>query len=211
MAPADGGKPVLGTNPIAISAPAVDGLTPLLDMATSNVAYGKLIVAANSGTPIPLGWAVDCDGQPTTDPQAGLDGALLPLGGPKGFGLAFMIDVLCALGDANVSPDVHPLYGERSTPQRLGFSTIAINPEPLAGTALLTSRLTRLVDAVHGAARDVDASAMIPGEPEQRHERDSIKSASLADETLAELQVLASTYELPLEATVEEPEGHLPQ
>ena len=197
MAPAAGGRPVLGTNPIAIGAPSVGKLTPLLDMATSNIAYGKLIIAANSSLPIPLGWAIDRDGKPTTDPRAGLDGALLPLGGPKGFGLAFMIDVLCALGDANVSPDVHPLYGERSIPQKLGFSIIAINPELLAGSTLLTSKLTRLIEAVHGATRNTEAVTMIPGEPEQCFERNS-RVMWLTDETHAQLRALADTYELPL-------------
>jgi ureidoglycolate dehydrogenase (NAD+) len=198
MAPPFGGKRVLGTNPIAVGAPPVGELTPLLDMATTNVAYGKLIVAARSGTPIPLDWAVDVDGQPTSDATRGLDGALLPLGGPKGFGLAFIVDVFSALGGAQVSPDVHPLYGERSIPQKLGFSVIAINAEMLGGTEVFHSRLKRLIDAVHAAGSDDVPKPMIPGEPEQRQEREAHGQLWLSDEDVAELDLLAKTYALPL-------------
>jgi len=196
MATAGGGKRVLGTNPIAIGAPTVGELTPLLDMATSEVAYGKLIVAAGSRKAIPVGWAVDVDGRSTTDAQAGLDGALLPLAGPKGFGLAFMIDVLCALGGANVSADVHPLYGDRAIPQKLGFTVIAIAPELLGGTEQLISKLNRLTDAVHNAGFPGGPAPMIPGEPEQRHEHAAEQGMKLTDETLAELRALAESDDL---------------
>jgi LDH2 family malate/lactate/ureidoglycolate dehydrogenase len=198
MAPPAGGKRVLGTNPIAVGAPPVGELTPLLDMATSNVAYGKLLVAAQSGTPIPLDWAVDVDGQPTSDATRGLDGALLPLGGPKGFGLAFIVDLFSALGGAQVSPDVRPLYGERSLPQQLGFTVIAINAEMLGGTETFHTRIRRLIDAVHAAGSDDVPTPMIPGEPEQRQEREADGQLWLSDEAVAELDVLANTYALPL-------------
>ena len=198
MAPPFGGKRVLGTNPIAVGAPPVGELTPLLDMATTNVAYGKLLVAARSGTPIPLDWAVDVDGQPTSDAKRGLDGALLPLGGPKGFGLAFIVDVFAALGGAYVSPDARPLYGERSRPQKLGFNVIAINAEMLGGTEIFHSRLERLIDAVHAAGSGDVPMPMIPGEPEQRHEREANGQLLLSDEELAELDALAEAYALPL-------------
>lgn len=198
MAPPSGGRRVLGTNPIAVGAPPVGALTPLLDMATTHVAYGKLIVAARSGTPIPLDWAVDADGQPTSDAARGLDGALLPLGGPKGFGLAFMVDVFSALGGAQVSPDVRPLYGERSIPQKLGFSVIAINAQMLGVSEVFHSRLERLVEAVHAAGSGDVPTPMIPGEPEQRQEREAGGQLSLSDEDVAELDALANAYALPL-------------
>jgi ureidoglycolate dehydrogenase (NAD+) len=198
MAPPFGGKRVLGTNPIAVAAPPVGELTPLLDMATTNVAYGKLIVAARAGDAIPLDWAVDVDGQPTADAGRGLDGALLPLGGPKGFGLAFIVDLLSSLGGALVSPDVHPLYGERSIPQKLGFSVIAVNPEMLGGAEMFRNRIERLVDAVHAAGGDDVPAPLIPGEPEQRREAEADGQLPLSDQDLAELDALAKTYDLPL-------------
>jgi LDH2 family malate/lactate/ureidoglycolate dehydrogenase len=198
MAPPFGGKSVLGTNPIAAGAPPVGELTPLLDMATTHVAYGKLLVAARSGDPIPLDWAVDVDGKPTSDATKGLDGALLPSGGPKGFGLAFFVDVFAALSGALVSPDVHPLYGERSIPQKLGFSVIAVDAEMLGKAEVFQSRLDRLVDAVHAAGGADVPTPMIPGEPEQRFEREANGELSLDDEDIAELDALAKMYALPL-------------
>jgi LDH2 family malate/lactate/ureidoglycolate dehydrogenase len=198
MAPPFGGRRVLGTNPIAVGVPPVGELTPLLDMATTNVAYGKLLVAARSGDPIPLDWAVDVDGRPTSDAASALEGALLPSGGPKGFGLAFMVDVLSALGGAQVSPDVHPLYGERSTPQKLGFSVIAIDAELLGGTQVFHSRLERLVEAVHAAGGPDVPAPMIPGEPEHRYERGAKGELSLSAEDVAELTALAERYAVPL-------------
>lgn len=198
MAPPGGGKPVLGTNPIAIGVPPAGELTPLLDMATTNVAYGKLIVAAQSDDPVPLDWAVDTNGEPTSDAKSGLSGALLPMGGPKGFGLAFMIDAFSALGGAHVSPDVNPLYGDRSIPQKLGFSVIAVNPGLLGGAGQFRSRIERLVGAVHNAGRGDAPAPMIPGEPEQRQEREAGGQLSLSDEEVADLGVLAETYRVPL-------------
>lgn len=205
MAPPAGGKRVLGTNPIAVGAPRVGELTPLLDMATTNVAYGKLLVAARSGAPIPLDWAVDVDGRPTDDATRGLDGALLPLGGPKGFGLAFIVDVFSALGGARVSPDVHPLYGERSIPQKLGFDVIAIKAEMLGGADVFHRGLERLVGAVHAAGGDDVPTPMIPGEHEQRYEREANGQLWLSEEEVAELESLARAYASPLPFEISSP------
>ncbi len=97
MMPTGGREKLVGNNPIAYAVPT-GGETPLvLDMATSVVAGGKLDVARLKGESIPLGWALDRDGNPTTDPVAARQGALLPLGGPKGYGLAVVLDILCGV------------------------------------------------------------------------------------------------------------------
>jgi LDH2 family malate/lactate/ureidoglycolate dehydrogenase len=196
MAPPAGGRRVLGTNPIAIAVPGDAGVRPLLDMATSGVAYGKLIVAAEEGSEIPLDWAVDGDGAPTSDPRAGLDGALLPAAGPKGFGLAYMIDMLAAMGGAQVSPDVHPLYGDRSIPQGLGFAMLAIDPEALEG-ALFAARVRRLAEAVRAAGRAGEPAPLIPGEPESRFAADHAGSAPLLPGTRRTLATLGERYGVP--------------
>src|SRR5262249_27373210 len=93
MPPPGGATAVLGHNPPTIAVPP--GHQPvILDMALSEVALGKIRLAAADGRDIPLTWATDRDGLPTADPRAAIGGMLLPLGGPKGFGLAFMVDVL---------------------------------------------------------------------------------------------------------------------
>lgn len=101
VAPFGGAERRLGTNPLCIAVPRGDGDTAVLDMATSAVAVGKLEIARRRGEPIPLGWVVDVDGRPSTDPRAYYDGgAVLPLGGDqghKGYGLSFMVETMCGL------------------------------------------------------------------------------------------------------------------
>jgi LDH2 family malate/lactate/ureidoglycolate dehydrogenase len=163
-----GGRPVLGTNPIAAAVPVTGDGGPRLDMATSEAAHGKLIGASNRGEAIPLGWAVDVDGNPTDDPDRGLAGALLPSGGPKGFGLAFIVDCLLAVGGARTSDHAGPLYGDPTKPQELGHAFIAIRVDAVQSTGEYSERIAALSSAVHqsgipGSGR----RPMIPGEPER--------------------------------------------
>src|SRR5580704_932188 len=99
--PFGGNTALLGSNPICIAVPSSRHGAVILDMATSAVALGKVQLARQRGEAIPLGWVVDKDGQPTTDPEAYWEGgALLPLGGDqghKGYGLSFMVEVFCGL------------------------------------------------------------------------------------------------------------------
>ncbi|MCX7039517.1 MAG: Ldh family oxidoreductase [Spirochaetes bacterium] len=94
VAPFGSADPFFGTNPFSIAVPSAEGRALVLDMSASVVARGKIRLAAMSGESIPLGWACDETGEPTTDPKRALKGSLLPLGGPKGSGLAMMIDIL---------------------------------------------------------------------------------------------------------------------
>jgi LDH2 family malate/lactate/ureidoglycolate dehydrogenase len=94
MPPTGGTKKLVGNNPFAMAVPTGRDWPMVLDMATSVVAGGKLDVARSKGESIPLGWARDADGNPTTDPVAARAGSLEPLGGPKGYGMALMLDVL---------------------------------------------------------------------------------------------------------------------
>src|SRR6185437_6341977 len=95
LIPAPGGaKAVIGNNPLAIGVPRAGAEPIVLDMALSESALGKIRIAAAEGREIPPTWATDASGVPTTDPQAAIAGLLLPAAGPKGYGLAFMVDVL---------------------------------------------------------------------------------------------------------------------
>jgi LDH2 family malate/lactate/ureidoglycolate dehydrogenase len=98
-------KPAVGTNPLAVAAPAGKKPPFVLDMATSVVAMGKLGIAQREGKSIPEGWAIDKEGKPITDPTKyrGDEGGLLPLGGTpalggyKGFGLGVLVEILCGV------------------------------------------------------------------------------------------------------------------
>src|SRR5450756_503724 len=121
MAPWGGRKGFLGTNPLSIAAPAGKERPFVFDMATSVVARGAVILAAKKGEQIPPTWAVDKDGLPTTDAKAALEGAVLPLGGHKGFGLAMAIDILSGiLASGPFGPHIGELYNNPTKQQKVG-------------------------------------------------------------------------------------------
>jgi LDH2 family malate/lactate/ureidoglycolate dehydrogenase len=129
LMPAPGGAEALvGNNPIAIALPSAGEFPVEADMALSATAMGKIRLAAAAGQPIPEDWAVDSQGHPTTDPAAAIKGMLLPAAGPKGFGLAFVIDLLCGgLSDGAVGAEVRPLYGDPAEPYRCSHFFMAIH------------------------------------------------------------------------------------
>ena len=131
MSPPGGSTPYLGTNPIGAGFPT-SGAPVIVDMATSQVARGHILKAARVGEPIPEGWAVDAEGQPTTDPEAAIGGSLLPLGGEKGFALALLVEVLSGvLASAAVGPEVVGTFAPAERESNVGHCFIAIDPEAL--------------------------------------------------------------------------------
>ncbi|HEV2573173.1 MAG TPA: Ldh family oxidoreductase [Beijerinckiaceae bacterium] len=129
LMPAPGGaEPLTGNNPLAIVAPSNAPFSPEIDMALSAVAMGKIRNAAAAGQPIPEGWAADKSGAVTTDPKAAIEGMLLPAAGPKGFGLAFLIDLLCGgLSGGGIGAQVAPLYGPPEKPYGSASFFLAID------------------------------------------------------------------------------------
>jgi LDH2 family malate/lactate/ureidoglycolate dehydrogenase len=129
LMPAPGGaEAMVGNNPIAIALPSAGEFPVEADMALSATAMGKIRLAAAAGQRIPENWAVDSQGRPTTDPAMAIKGMLLPAAGPKGFGLAFVIDLLCGgLSDGAVGAEVHPLYGDPGEPYRCAHFFLAIH------------------------------------------------------------------------------------
>lgn len=168
MAPPGGLERRLSPNPIAMAVPHTEGRTPfVLDMTTSVVAVGKIRVAAARGEPVPEGWLLDADGQPTTDPaafDADPPGALLPLGGPvahKGFGLALAVEALAgALSPAGTSrPE-----GESGAN---GLFTMALDPEAFGGGEAFEASFGGLLDYVRATPLRAGASEiLVPGQPE---------------------------------------------
>jgi len=194
-----GGAPVLGTNPLAVAVPLSALARPQLDMATTTTSQGRLMIAEQSGESIPLGWAVDSRGKPTTSASEGLRGALLPVGGPKGFGLAFAIDSLLAIAGAHVSTEVAALGGDPAEPQRLGHLAIAVRADAAQTLDDYRSAIGGLVDAIHDSSTGFDVpDAVAPGEPELSRAQGADGHIGLSPHVLAELGELASQWGIPL-------------
>lgn len=129
IAPPGGAKPVLGTNPLAFAVPRADGPPMVLDQSASAVTKTKVMMHRDRGEAIPEGWAIDRNGQPTTDPEAGLLGSMAPAGGHKGFGIALVVEVLAAaLSGAHLSASAAPFTGDKGGPSATGQCLIAIDP-----------------------------------------------------------------------------------
>jgi LDH2 family malate/lactate/ureidoglycolate dehydrogenase len=123
-----GAEALIGNNPIAVALPSAGEFPAEADMALSATAMGKIRLAAAAGESIPGDWAIDREGRPTTDPTAAIKGMLLPAAGPKGFGLAFVVDLLCGgLSEGAVGAEVRPLYGDPAEPYRCGHFFLAIH------------------------------------------------------------------------------------
>lgn len=130
VAPPGGSAPVLGTNPVSFAVPDGDGgVGMLFDQSTSATAIGKVRVAASAGDPIPEGWAVDGQGQPTTNAKAALEGSLLSAGGYKGYGFGLMAELLAgALTGSVLSTQAAPLKTPEGPAHDLGQFYLLIDP-----------------------------------------------------------------------------------
>lgn len=144
--PAIAPGPVLGTNPIALGAPA-EPRPIIIDTSISVVARGKIIAAAKKGEPIPEGWALDKVGQPTTDAQAALEGSLLPIGEGKGFALAVLVEILAGvLAGQMLSPDLPLPWVSPAQAAKPGLLLWALEPRAF-GTGY-GSRVAQLIEAL---------------------------------------------------------------
>jgi (2R)-3-sulfolactate dehydrogenase (NADP+) len=158
--PAAGGKRALfGTNPIAAVFPRRDGDALTIDLSLSEVARGKIMVAARAGNAIPLGWALDRDGRPTTDAKAALEGSMLPMGGTKGAMLALVVELLVtALTGAALGFEASSFFVEEGNRPRIGQAFLVIDPDALAGRDVYLERIETLI-----AAMLEDADVRLPG------------------------------------------------
>lgn len=133
VAPAGGTQPLFGTNPLAFGWPRAEGLPYVFDFATSVAARGEIELHRRAGQRIPEGWAIDATGQPTTDPELALAGAMLPFGGHKGSALSTMIELLggAMIGDLT-SAEALDVLGTTSLLPRHGELILAFDPERFA-------------------------------------------------------------------------------
>jgi L-2-hydroxycarboxylate dehydrogenase (NAD+) len=128
LPPWGGTEALLSTNPISIAVPASRHPIITLDMATTNTAFGKIRLKAQRGELMPEGWMIDREGKPLTDPKRASEGFLLPIGGPKGYGLALMIGLLAGtLNGAAFGRDVVDYTVDSKTPSNTGQSILALD------------------------------------------------------------------------------------
>lgn len=148
MAPWGGAEPVFGTNPIAFAAPRRDAPPLIIDLSLSKVARGKIMAASKAGEPIPEGWALDRNGNPTTDAKAALAGTMVPAGEAKGATLAFMVEILAAtLTGANHSFEASSFFDADGPAPGVGQTIIAFSPQEANGRAF-ADRIEALIGTV---------------------------------------------------------------
>lgn len=194
VTPFGGAGKVLGTNPLSIALPT-DGEDPItVDMATSTGAYGKVVAARNSGDTVPEGWAVDAQGEPTTDPQAALDGALTPFGGHKGSGLSVALEGLSAgFSEASYAYETTDIWVDPSSQMNVGHTLFAINPEFLGGIEHARARFGSLRERV----RDSGPQVFAPGDIEARRRATNLSEIDLSPSTFELLRETAQKWEVP--------------
>lgn len=213
VAPTRAIAPLLGTNPIAVAAPAGRHGIFCLDMATSTIPRGRIEVASRRGEPLQPSWAIDAAGNPTDSPEAALEGALLPLGGTeanggyKGYGLTLLVDILTGvLGGGVAGPQIVPLFSPDHGPADLSQTFIVIDPDAIDEAGAFEARMEHEIDLLIAArtAPDAPGRVLMPGEPEAEAERRSAERGVAIDrEHLAALQTLADRFDVLLPPATE--------
>jgi (2R)-3-sulfolactate dehydrogenase (NADP+) len=188
--PAAGGRRALfGTNPIAAIFPRRGPLPLTIDLSLSEVARGKVMVAAKEGRPIPLGWALDEHGMPTTDASAALRGSMLAMGGTKGAMLALVVELLVtALTGAAHGFEASSFFVDEGNRPRIGQAFIVIDPTALAGSDVYFERVETLV-----AAMLEDDGVRMPGERRAKlAARAAVEGVAISEALARQLQALAA-------------------
>jgi ureidoglycolate dehydrogenase (NAD+) len=187
---------VLGTNPLAYAVPRGQGHPVFLDIATSAVAASKVYAAKALGQPIPDNWLVDENGVPTTDPRHYPQrGALLPMAGHKGYGLALLVEILSAvMTGAAIGPQVTSWVADAPEPVNQGHFFMAIDGAAALAPGEFGQRMDWLADYIHGVPKAHDAARIyLPGEMEwERYERATTQGLKLPADVTERLEALAA-------------------
>ncbi len=203
IVPWGGRKAYFGTNPIAFGFPTRREPPVIVDMSSSVVARGKIILAAQQGLPIPPGWAVDGEGRETTDAAAALQGAVLPLGGPKGYALALAVEMLSGvLSGAAFGPHVNNIYEEGASPSGVGHSFILLDIARWMPLDEYYARVDQFIGEIKATPRAAGAEEVLyPGERRYRAFLEKTREGIALPETVVEeLAELAGQYGVPLPA-----------
>lgn len=175
VVPFGGKTSFLGTNPIAYGVPAKTKKPYILDMATSNVAWGKILQAREEGKEIPEGWGVDENGAAVTDPNKVV--SLSTFGGPKGYGLSVIVDVFSGLlAGAAFGPHIGKMYDDLDKKRKLGHYFCVINPSFFTDTDIFLEQMDQMIEELKQVepAPGFDR-VYVPGEIEQINEEKNLK------------------------------------
>ncbi|ARK28651.1 Ldh family oxidoreductase [Halalkalibacter krulwichiae] len=178
MAPFGGIQPYLGTNPFAFGVPAQKNKPIIFDMATSVVARGKIISAEQRDEDIPLGWAIDKEGRPTTNAKEALEGTVLPFAGPKGYAISLMMDIMSGvLTGAGFGPHINNIYGDFDKPQNVGHFFQLIDVNRFMPAEHFKMRVDQMIDEIKSSPKAVGVEEIfLPGEIELNTEQERLNN-----------------------------------
>jgi len=188
MAPWGGRDPYFGTNPFAVGIPAGQQLPIVADMATSVVARGKVVIAAKNRQPIPLGWALNKDGEPTTDAAEGVVGSVLPFAGAKGSAIALVIDVLAGILSGSLfGPYIRDMYSDFKNPTAISHTFGAINIEAFTSATQFRSDIDKMIAEIkHGTPARSVSEIFLPGEIELRRRERRLREGVPLSQAIAD-------------------------
>jgi LDH2 family malate/lactate/ureidoglycolate dehydrogenase len=195
VAPHGGRKPVLGTNPLAFAAPRRNGQAIIVDLATAASAGSDITKAAELGQPLAVGIAIDRQGRPITDPSKVNEGALLPLGGAKGYALGLVVEILAGVATgAGISHGVRSMYSDFENPGNSGHLLVAIDINTLMPLDTFYDRMEFLIAAI----RDCEG-VLLPGETRwhARAETEAAGGIRLDEQSIRALTKLAKSLDVP--------------
>ncbi len=197
MSPTGGCQAYFGTNPLGVSFPTGKGFPVKVDMSTSVVARGNIIAAQKKGEPIPLGWAIDQQGNPTTDASRALLGTVLTMAGHKGYALALMVEVFSGvLAGAAVGSDIGSMYKDMDRKQDVGHFFCLFDIEAFMSVKEFKQRIDAMIDAIKANSRQQGVEeVLVPGERSCRKAVINRREGILIDkETLNEIRVLCGEF-----------------
>lgn len=202
MPPEGGYEAFFGTNPIAVSFPTGKGFTVKIDLATSTVARGKIIAAQKKNAPIPPGWALDRDGEPTTDAKEALLGTVLTMAGHKGYALALMVELFSGvLSGSAIGKGIGSMYKNMDRRQNVGHFFCLFHIDAFLDYAEYVRRIDATIDQIKASKRRPGVEEiLIPGERSARQAaRHSSEGIAVPEETLAEIRQWCSRLNVPFE------------
>ncbi len=187
IAPVGARIPVVGTNPFSIAVPdGSGGASLLIDQSASVIAKSEILKRGREGLTIPEGWALDSDGNPTTDPEIALKGSMSPSGGYKGVGVALMVEIFAAaMTGASLGIHASPFSGTKGGPPKTGQFFMAINPD-VTSSGLFKDRISALVSEIRE-----QPGARLPGDGRNAaNRRAQKKGIKVSSATLEKVRAL---------------------